>query len=58
VIGGHGLAERNEAEEELLQFCVMNQLTIMTTWFRKRSMHYGTWTHPASDGEDGSDGVL
>ena len=20
----------------------------MTTWFRKRSMHYRTWTHPAS----------
>ena len=27
----------------------MNQLTVMNTWFRKKSIHYGTWRHPASE---------
>ena len=26
----------------------MNQLTVMNTWYRKKSMHYGTWIHPAT----------
>ena len=33
VIGKHGLDERNEASE---QFCALNQLTVMNTWFQRR----------------------
>ena len=48
IVGRHGLDERNESGEELLQFCAMNQLTVMNTWFKKKSVRYGTWTHPAT----------
>jgi len=29
VLGRHGLNDRNEAGEEALQFCAMDQLTVM-----------------------------
>ena len=31
VIGKHGIDERNLAGEEFLQFCAVNQLTVMNT---------------------------
>ena len=46
-MGKNGIDKRNEAGEDLLQFCVMNQLTVMNTWFQKKNIYYGTWMHPA-----------
>ncbi len=46
VLGKHGLDERNEAGEQLMQVCVLNQLTVMNTWFEKKRVQYGTWMHP------------
>ena len=48
VVGRNGLDERNEAGEDLMQFCALNQLTVMNTWFQKKLVQYGTWTHPAT----------
>ena len=48
VIGRHGLDERNLAGEEFLQFCSVNQLTVMNTWFEKKDIYFGTWMHPAT----------
>ena len=48
TIGRYGLAERNCAGEELLQFCELNQLAILNTCFQKKSIHLGTWIHPAT----------
>lgn len=48
VIGKHGLDERNLAGENFLQFCAVNQLTVMNTWFQKRNIYFGTWMHPAT----------
>lgn len=48
VVGKHGIDVRNEAGEEFLQFCALNQLTVMNTWFQKKNIHYGTWIHPAT----------
>ena len=48
VIGTHGLAERNQAGEDLLQFCELNQLTILNTWFEKKERNLVTWMHPAT----------
>ena len=50
VVGKHGLDERNEAGEEFMQFCALNQLTVMTIWFQKKIIYYGTctWMHPAT----------
>ena len=35
--GKNDIDERNEAREDLLQFCAMNQLTVMTPGLRKRT---------------------
>ena len=48
TIGRYGLAERNCAGEELLQFCELSQLTVLNTCFQKKSIHLGTWVHPAT----------
>lgn len=48
VLGRNGLDERNEAGEDLMQFCALNQMSVMNTWFQKRQVQYGTWTHPAT----------
>ena len=48
TVGRHGIAERNFAGEEFLQFCESNQLTVMNTCFEKKSVLHGTWVHPAT----------
>ena len=48
VRGLHGLGTCNEAGEQLLELCAINNLTIMNTWFKKKPVHLGTWVHPAT----------
>ena len=48
VLGFHGLEERNLAGEEFLEFCTINNLSIMNTWFQKKPIFLGTWMHPAT----------
>ena len=46
--GKHGVGCCNEAGERLLEFCAVNDLTIMNTWFEKPQVHLATWKHPAT----------
>ena len=48
VLGRYGKNECNLAGAELLEFCAVNELSIMNTWFQKKEIHQGTWTHPAT----------
>ena len=48
VRGRHGVGCCNEAGEKFLEFCAVNQFTIMSTWFVKKSIHLATWKHPAT----------
>ena len=48
VRGGHGVGCCNEAGERFLEFCTVNNFTIMNTWFTKKPMHLATWKHPAT----------
>ena len=48
VRGKHGVGECNAAGERFLEFCAVNQLTIMNTWFQKKHHHLTTWRHPAT----------
>ena len=48
VRGKHGVGSCNEAGEQLLELCVINNLSIMNTWFEKRRVHQTTWTHTAT----------
>ena len=38
----------NLAGHELLEFCAINNLCIMNTWFQKKEIHQGIWTHSAT----------
>ena len=46
VVGKHGLDERNEAGEEFLQFCALNQLTVMNTWFLTEATKHSVMFRP------------
>ena len=48
TLGKHGVGEQNQAGEDLLEFCTVNQLSIMNTWFEKKRCHLETWTHPGT----------
>ncbi len=48
VRGFHGVGKLNEAGEELLAFCAVNELAIMNTFFEKRSIYKHTWQHPGN----------
>ena len=48
TIGYHNLSERNQAGQDLLQFCELSQLSVLNTWFQKRAKNLGTWMHPAT----------
>ena len=48
VIGKHGLSEHNFVGEEFLEFCALNQFSIMNTWFQKKKIYQGTWMHTAT----------
>ena len=39
---------RNQAGEDFLGFCEINQLSIMNTWFQKSKQKYGTWMYPGT----------
>ena len=47
VVGKHGLSEGNFVGE-FLEFCALNQFSIMNTWFQKKKIYQGTWMHPAT----------
>ena len=48
VLGHFGIDNINQAGEDLLSFCNLNQLSMMNTWFQKKANHFGAWTHPAT----------
>ena len=48
VRGRHGVGRCNQAGEKLLEFCSLNQLPIMNTWFEKKRHHLTTWKNPAT----------
>ena len=48
VVGKHGIDDKNEAGDHLLDFCATNELSVMNTWFEKKQIYLGTWMHPAT----------
>ncbi|XP_071821535.1 craniofacial development protein 2-like [Apostichopus japonicus] len=46
ISGRHGLGERNEAGERMLDFCEANRLVISNTWFQQPKRRLYTWTSP------------
>ena len=48
IRGRYGIGAGNKAGDRLLEFCAVNQLTVMNTWFAKKDIHLATWQHPAT----------
>jgi len=46
VIGGNNYGKRNERGEELIKFCMENELKIVNTIFKKRKERRWTWLAP------------
>ncbi|PIK36297.1 endonuclease/exonuclease/phosphatase family protein [Apostichopus japonicus] len=46
ISGRHGLGERNEAGERMLDFCEANRLVISNTLFQQPTRRLYTWTSP------------
>ena len=36
VVGPHGLGERNERGERLIEFCISHSLMVCNTWFKQK----------------------
>jgi len=49
-LGNHGIGVRNLPGEDLLQFCGINQLSVMNSFYtvRRRSIMVRMWTHPGT----------
>ena len=46
IMEREGLGDANENGEELVNFCVLNSLSIGGTLFPHKSVHKGTWISP------------
>lgn len=46
VCGTHGLGNRNDSGEELIQFCQENEMIIANTWFQHHPRRIYTWISP------------
>ena len=46
IIGMHGLGQRNERGERLIQFCQENKLFVANTWFQHPVRKLYTWKSP------------
>ena len=46
IIGSHGVGERNDNGERLVDFCRLNNLMVTGTIFPHKLMHKQTWTSP------------
>ena len=58
VLGCHGIGKANDQGMAFLQFCMINSLTIMNTWFEKRAYQKQTWQHPGTKEGHCTDFVL
>ena len=43
VVGAFGIGDRNREGERLLDFCILNNLAIMNTYYKSKDEHKWTW---------------
>ena len=50
IAGPHGLGDRNERGDRLIEFCAQHELVIANTWFQQPPRRLYTWRAPGRDG--------
>ena len=58
IVGKYGLGRRNDAGENMADFCIANRLCIMNTSFQHHPRRLFTWTHPNGRSKQQIDYVL
>lgn len=58
IVGSHGLGERNESGEGLVEFAITNNLTITNTMFKTHKRRLYTWTSPDGETKNQIDYIL
>jgi len=58
TVGRHGLGNRNEAGERLLEFCEENALVLANTYFELPERRLYTWTSPDGQCKNQIDYIL
>ena len=47
IVGRHGVPERNESGERLLEMCAEQELVVGNIWFKKNDVYKYTWLRMA-----------
>jgi len=58
IAGLHGLGDKNDAGEKLLEFCAGNELIVSNTWFQQHKRRLYTWTSPGGEYRNQIDYIL
>ena len=58
IAGSHGLGNRNERGDRLIEFCQQNNLCVVNTWFQQPTRRLYTWKSPGGTTRNQIDYIL
>ena len=58
IVGPHGLGDRNERGDRIIQWCEENKYIITNTWYKKHKRRLWTWQQPGERAKNQIDFIL